>query len=55
MELYSYKYTLLSKITNTYNASSLFQKNSPQNHDYVQTYCNDLKNPFHFACRKWYL
>ena len=22
---------------------------------YVQTHCNDLNNPFHFACRKIYL
>ena len=22
-----------------------------QNHDYIQTYCNDRRNTFHFACR----
>ena len=22
--------------------------------DYIQTYCNDHKNSFHFACRQWY-
>ena len=21
----------------------------------IQTLCNDRKNPFHFACRQWYL
>ena len=26
-----------------------------QNRDYIQTYCNDRRNPFHFACRQWYL
>ena len=26
-----------------------------QNCDYVQTHCNNLNNPFHFACRKRYL
>ena len=26
------------------NASSL----------YIQTYCNDHRNIFHFACRQWY-
>ena len=26
-----------------------------QNRDYVQTQCNNRNNPFHFACRKWYL
>ena len=24
-----------------------------QNPDYVQTNCNDINNPFHFAIRKW--
>ena len=26
-----------------------------QNRDYIQTHCNDSRNPFHFACRQWYL
>ena len=26
-----------------------------QNRDYNQTDCNDRRNPFHFACRQWYL
>ena len=25
-----------------------------ENHDYIQTHCNDRRNPFHFACRQWY-
>ena len=25
-----------------------------QNRDYVQTHCNDPRNPFDFACRQWY-
>ena len=24
------------------------------NHDYIQTFCNDRRNPFHFACLQWY-
>ena len=28
-------------------------KNS-QNRDYLQTHCNDRRNPFQFACRRWY-
>ena len=24
------------------------------NRDYIQTYCNDRRNLFHFACRQWY-
>ena len=30
-----------------------FEKLS-QNLEYIQTFCNDSNNPFHFACRKWY-
>ena len=26
-----------------------------QNCEYIQTHCNDRRNPFHFACRQWYL
>ena len=26
-----------------------------QNPDYNETFCNDRRNPFHFACRRWYL
>ena len=26
-----------------------------KNRDYIQTHCNDRRNPFHFACRQWYL
>ena len=25
------------------------------NPDYVQTDCKDRNNPFHFACRRWFL
>ena len=25
-----------------------------QNRDYIQTFSNDRRNPFHFACRQWY-
>ena len=24
------------------------------NRDDIQTFCNDRRNPFHFACRQWY-
>ena len=26
-----------------------------QNHDYIQTFCNDRRNLFHFACLQSYL
>ena len=26
-----------------------------QNSEYIQTHCNDRRNPFHFACRQWYI
>ena len=32
-----------------------FFKTLSQNHDYIQTRCNDRNVPFHFACRRWYL
>ena len=25
-----------------------------KNRDYIQTHCNDHRNPFHFACRQWF-
>ena len=24
------------------------------NRDYIQTYCKNRRNPFHFACRQWF-
>ena len=32
-----------------------FFRKVSQNPEYVQTHCSDRKNPFHFACRKWFL
>ena len=31
-----------------------FFKMISQNREYIQTQCNDLNYPFHFACRRWY-
>ena len=31
-----------------------FFKKLSQNKEYIQTHCNDRRNPFHFACRQWY-
>ena len=31
-----------------------FFKNHLKNPDYIETHCNDVHNPFHFACRQWY-
>ena len=31
-----------------------FFKNLFRNPDYIETHCNDMHNPFHFACRQWY-
>ena len=30
-----------------------FFKILSRNRDYVQTRCNDINNPFHFACQIW--
>ena len=32
-----------------------FLKILPKNPEYIQIHCNDLKNPFVFGCRRWYL
>ena len=32
----------------------LFFRRVSQNRDYIQTFCNDRRNTFHFACQKWY-
>ena len=31
-----------------------FFKMLSRNRVYIQTHCNDINNPFHFACRQWY-
>ena len=33
----------------------LFFRRISQNKKYIENFCNDLNNPFDFACRKWYL
>ena len=52
--IYIYIYTLLSKISCTNDAPKIFRIQS-QNREYEKIHCNDLYNPFQFACRKWYL
>ena len=32
----------------------LFFKRIAHNREYIQTHCNDCRNPFPFACRTWY-
>ena len=32
----------------------LFFKKISQNPEYIQTFCNDRRNSFHFACRQLY-
>ena len=51
----SNKYTLLSKTSFTNYAPTIFFRKLSQNPEYIQTHCNDRTNPFHFACRNWYL
>ena len=33
----------------------LFFRRIARNRDNIQTHCNDINNPFHFACRQWFL
>ena len=39
---------------NTDNPQKVSTENI-RNLDYIQSFCNDRRNPFHFACRHWYL
>ena len=32
----------------------LFFRRIAKNRDYIETYCNDVRNPFHYACQRWY-
>ena len=32
----------------------LFFRRISQNEEYIENFCNDLNNPFHFECRKRY-
>ena len=55
-------YSNLSAITVHYHqllgASMLhcqFFKHLLKNPDYIRNYCDDYRNPFHLACRQWYL
>ena len=32
----------------------LFCRKISQNREYIQTFCNDRRNQFHFAWRQWY-
>ena len=32
----------------------LFFRRIAQNREYIQTHCNDIRNPFHFTCHQWY-
>ena len=31
-----------------------FFRKISQNRDYINNFCNDVENPFHFACQKWF-
>ena len=42
----------------TLGASPLHRQffiNLLKNYNYIQTHCDNLNNPFHFACHQWYL
>ena len=32
----------------------LFFRRIAKNRDYIQSHCNDINNPFQFACGQWY-
>ena len=42
---------------NSYTKTTLYTNNTSSifhNRDSIQTFCNDRRNTFHFACRQWY-
>ena len=62
-QINNFKLEIYSNLSNinihhlTLGASPLhyrFIKNLLKNCDYIRTHCNDLHNPFHFACHQWY-
>ena len=33
----------------------LFFRRISQSKEYIENFCKNIDNPFHFACGKWYL
>ena len=31
-----------------------FFRKISQTREYINNFCNDMENPFHFACKKWF-
>ena len=57
IKIYSYLFYINIHYLLTLGAPPLhhrFFKNLLKNPDYIETNCNDINNPFHFACRQWY-
>ena len=45
---------MIKQTVKIYEIINLFINKIPQNRDYIQTFCNDRRKTFHFACRHWY-
>ena len=45
---------MIKQTVKIYEIINLFINKISQNHDYIQKFCNDRRNPFHFACHQWY-
>ena len=45
---------MIKQTVKIYEIINLFINKNSQNLDYIQTFCNDRRNPFHFACLQWY-
>ena len=43
------------KINIHYYGSKTIFRRIAHNRNYIQTYCNDRRNTFDFACRQWFL
>ena len=45
---------MIKQTVKIYEIINLFINKISQNRDYIQTFCNNCRNTFLFACRQWY-
>ena len=43
---------MIKQTVKIYEIINLFINEISQNRDYIQTFCNDRRNTFHFTCRQ---
>ena len=53
-QINNFKIKILSNLSHINIHYHLRLGASPLHRDYIETHCNDINNPFHFAYRQWY-